>query len=62
MSTLCQAAQAFHAPMRCTQLTWLATNTPKSSARVPNHRWIITATHIAVSLIMASQAIKPPHV
>jgi hypothetical protein len=60
MGTICQTAQAFRAPMRCTQLIWLATNTPKSNARVPNHRaWIITATHIAASLIMASQAIKP---
>jgi hypothetical protein len=32
MGTLCQTAQAFHAPMRCTQLIWLATNTPKSNA------------------------------
>jgi hypothetical protein len=39
----------------------LATNTPEPNTRVPNHRaWIITATHIAVSLIMASEAIKSP--
>jgi hypothetical protein len=61
MGTICQPAQEFHAPMRCTQLIRLATNTPKSNARVPNHRaWIIIATHIAMSLIMASKAMESP--